>query len=375
MTMSQPLHVLLVEDSQDDARLLLYELERAGFQTAGKRVETEREFLSSLDSGPDVILADCHLPEFDALSALQLVRERGTDVPVIVVTGTLGDEAAVECLKKGAADYLVKDRLARLGQAVTHALAQKRDRDERKQAELALARRAHELARSNIELEQFAYVASHDLQEPLRMVSSFTQLLAQRYTGRLDAQADEFLSYIVDGATRMHTLINDLLEYSRVGTRSEAYQPIECQNVVEHALANLRKAIDETHAVIIHESLPSLSADRTQMVQLFQNLIANAIKYRRDVPLRVHISASRQGPEWVFSVCDNGIGFESKHAERIFIIFQRLHTREAYPGTGIGLAICKKIVERHGGRIWAESEPGVGSRFIFTIPARVDGEP
>ena len=498
--MSQRVRILLLEDCKDDAQLILHELRHAGIDPIGDRVETERDFIAHLDDAPDIILADYSLPQFDALRALDLVRERGLDIPVIVVTGALGDEAAVECVKRGAADYLLKDRLARLGQAVLHAMEQKQDRDERKrreealqesesfktailetaldgivtfgeqgiieslnpaaerlfgysdraiigqdvgilmptpdsegpnisrdnelatginhtaremvgrksddstfpmeltvselqlgdrriftgivrniterkQAELELTRRAQELARSNVELEHFAYVASHDLQEPLRMVASFTQLLARRYGDQLDATAHEFIGYIVDGATRMEALINGLLAYSRVGTRGAAFQAIDCREVLDHALANLKSAIDETNAVITHDPLPCLWADPTQMGQLFQNLIGNAIKYRGASPPRIDLAVRRQGDDWLFSVRDNGIGFDPKHRDRIFDIFQRLHNRDQYPGTGIGLAICKKIVERHGGRIWAESEPGRGSRFCFILPAGSDGEP
>ncbi len=241
------------------------------------------------------------------------------------------------------------------------------DITERKRTENELTRRAQELAYSNAELEQFAYVASHDLQEPLRMVASFTQLLAKRYAGRLDVEADEFIEYIVGGVTRMQTLLSDLLTYSRVGTMGATLEPTDFEQVFEDALGNLKSAIDESGAVVTHDPLPTLSADGTQMIQLLQNLIGNAIKYRSEKPPEIHLSARRQDGFWTLRVQDNGIGFDPKHAERIFIIFQRLHHRDEYPGTGIGLAICKKIVERHGGRIWAESDSS-GSQFVFTIP-------
>jgi PAS domain S-box-containing protein len=501
--MSEPLHVLLVEDSPDDARMVLHEVRRAGFEPRFERVETEREFAARLNLEPDIILADYRLPQFSALDALRILTECGSAVPLIVVTGALGDEAAVECLTHGAVDYLLKDRLARLGPAVTRALHQKRLRDEqrraderlreseartaailetaveaiitideadiveslnpaaerlfgyraeevlgrnlelllpragprkdqqsvpaghapeptasngssvevvgrkrdgslfpaelstsevrfrqrrvftkfvrdiseRKRAELELAQKARDLTRSNIELEQFAYVASHDMQEPLRMMSSFTQLLARRYADKLDATAREFMSFIVDGASRMQRLIDDLLLYSRVGTRAARFELIDCDAVIEQALANLKPSIDETGAVVTRDRLPLVVADAVQIGQLFQNLIGNAIKYHAAAPPRIHVAGRREGGDWVLSVRDNGIGIDPKHWQRIFVVFQRLHTRDEYPGTGIGLAICKKIVERHGGRIWLESEPGRGSCFFFAIPAPAEHEP
>ena len=231
-----------------------------------------------------------------------------------------------------------------------------------------LARYAEELARSNAELEQFAYVASHDLQEPLRMVASFTQLLGRRYRGKLDQDADEFIGYAVDGANRMQHLINDLLAYSRVGTRSKPLAPTDCNAVFQQARDNLATAVEETSTVIYQDPLPMVLGDEVQLLQVFQNLIANAIKFRGAEPPQIQVTAARQGPEWVFAIQDNGIGIAPEHQERIFSIFQRLHQRSEYPGTGIGLAICKKIVERHGGRIWVESQPGKGSTFYFSLP-------
>jgi light-regulated signal transduction histidine kinase (bacteriophytochrome) len=240
--------------------------------------------------------------------------------------------------------------------------------DERRRAEQQLARYTQELARSNAELEQFAYVASHDLQEPLRMVASFTQLLAKRYQGRLDSDADEFISYAVDGATRMQRLINDLLAYSRVGTRGKAFQPEDVNAIFRQARDNLAKAIEESGALIFQDPLPTVSGDEVQLIQLFQNLLANAIKFRGPEVPQIRVSAHPNGREWVFAVQDNGIGMAPEHQERIFSIFQRLHQRSEYPGTGIGLALCKKIVERHGGHIWVESEVGAGSTFYFNLP-------
>ena len=233
--------------------------------------------------------------------------------------------------------------------------------------------RTAELQRSNEELEQFAYVASHDLQEPLRMVSSFVELLAKDYGGQLGSDADRYIHFAVEGASRMQALINDLLQYSRVGTRGKQLRPTPCDAVVETAVANLQAAIAEAGATVTHDPLPTVLADETQLMQLFQNLIGNAIKFRGGRPPRVHVGAEPRDGEWAFSVRDNGIGIDPQFAERIFLIFQRLHEREKYPGTGIGLAICKKIVERHGGRIWLDSAPGRGSTFHFTLrPAEGD---
>jgi PAS domain S-box-containing protein len=231
-----------------------------------------------------------------------------------------------------------------------------------------------ELARSNADLEQFAYVASHDLQEPLRMVASYTQLLQRRYRGKLDTDADEFIAYAVDGATRMQRLINDLLAYSRVTTHGGNPTDTPARTACDQAVQNLEAALRDSGGQVTCGPLPNVWADPTQLVQLFQNLIGNAIKFCRGRRPIVHVSARPQGREWLFAVRDNGIGIEEKHLERIFAIFQRLHTREQYPGTGLGLALCKKIVERHGGRIWAESQPGWGSVFYFTLSGAGDGQ-
>ncbi len=238
------------------------------------------------------------------------------------------------------------------------------------QANMDLQKNAQELKRSNAELEQFAYVASHDLQEPLRMVSSFTQLLAKRYKDKIDSDANDFISYAVEGANRMQRLINDLLNYSRIQTKGKTFEETSCSEILGQVRANLQVAIEKSSALITNDFLPTVNADPVQMTQLFQNLIDNAIKFSGELPPRIHISAEKKDNEWVFSVCDKGIGIEPQFNEHIFVIFQRLHDREKYPGTGIGLAVCKRIVERHGGRIWVESEMGKGTTFYFTIPTR-----
>jgi signal transduction histidine kinase len=242
----------------------------------------------------------------------------------------------------------------------------------RKNAEQQLARMMRELQRSNSELEQFSYVASHDLQEPLRMVASYTQLLSKRYKGRLDADADEFIAYAVDGSNRMQQLIRDLLTYSRVGSGAMALHDISSERALHAALANLRAAIQDSGAVVTHDSLPAVTTDETQLTQVFQNLIGNAIKYRSAEVPRIHIAATMHpGNEWIFSVRDNGLGIAPEHFAKIFVLFQRLHGREEIAGTGIGLAICKKMLEGLGGRIWVESQPEQGSTFHFALPEGV----
>jgi signal transduction histidine kinase len=227
-----------------------------------------------------------------------------------------------------------------------------------------------ELARSNSDLQQFAYVASHDLQEPLRMVASYTQLLAKRYKGKLDKDADEFIAFAVNGANRMQALIQDLLAFSRVDTQGQHFEPTSVETLLGYALDNLKGGIEESGAVVTHDPLPTVMADERQLLHLLQNLLSNAIKFRGQDPPLVHISAEKRDDEWQFSVRDNGIGIDPQYAERIFVIFQRLHTNAEYPGTGIGLSLCKKIVERHGGRIWMESQLGQGATFYFTLPGR-----
>jgi PAS domain S-box-containing protein len=249
-----------------------------------------------------------------------------------------------------------------------------RDISERKRAEQRLADKVEELARSNRDLEQFAYAASHDLQEPLRMVASYTQLLAERYGGKLDENADKFLGYAREGALRMQVLIRDLLTFSRVVQAGVPRKNVDCDVALEEALQSLTAAIEESGTVVTHTALPNVWADQTQIVQVFQNLIGNAIKFHNGAPPQCAVSAEKSGCNWLFSVSDNGIGIAPEYAENIFVVFQRLHARTEYPGNGIGLAICKKIIEHYGGTIWVESKVGEGSTFKFTLPAAAPEE-
>jgi len=529
--MGTPLSVLIVEDSEDDALLVVRELRRGCYEVVFERVDTAEAMSEALEKKTwDVIISDYVIPRFGGLEALRLLHRSGLDLPFIIVSGKIGEDTAVEAMREGAHDYIMKDNLTRLVPAIEREMREAEVRREKKQAdetlrraydeleirirertaELARANEAlrdeiaehmraeeairsehafrkaiedsmpggvaavdldgrqiyvnpafckmvgwseeeligamppfvywppedvevisagfrdvlngkippggievrfrrrneerfdviillsplkdgqgrttgwlasvyditgrkrteEELRRSNAELEQFTYIASHDLQEPLRMISIFTQLLARRYKGKLDRSADEFIGYVVDGAIRMQQMLEDLLTYSRIGTHAKPFEQVNCEDVFNQAVANLGVDIEENKATVTHDPLPAIMADASQMVQLFQNLISNAIKFRREEAPRVHVSAERKKNEWVFSVRDNGIGISPDFMGRLFQIFQREHAVSEYPGTGVGLAICRRIVEHHGGRIWAESQLGRGSTFYFTIPAR-----
>jgi PAS domain S-box-containing protein len=501
-----PLRALIVEDNPQDAVLTASVLEGGNGKVQCEVTDSLESFRERLEKTEyDIILADFNLRDWSAFDALDILKHSGRDVPLIVVTGSLGDEAAVECFKQGAADYVLKDRPARLPTAVKRALEEKRLRAEAKRAleavtwlativescddaiigltkegvitswnkgaeklygypsteilghpvsalippdrsgelttflaslgngarmeqfetvrlrkngslvdvslsvfplldsrgevtgaasiahditarkradealekrtreltdsQCALEQKAQELARSNAELQQFAYVALHDLQEPVRTIVGFAQLLQRRYQGKLDTNADDFIGFIVHGAARMQAHIQDLLAYSRVGSRGRDFAPTKCMTVFDQALANLHAAVAESGAVVTHDALPVVSCDGEQLIRVFQNLIANSIKFRESHAPRIHVAAEQRSSEWVFSVKDNGIGIDPQYATRIFAVFQRLHSPTEYPGSGIGLAIAKKIVERHGGRIWVESQPHQGATFFFTLPA------
>jgi signal transduction histidine kinase len=363
------LRVLLVEDNPADIELISATLRRNGFEVCGDVAQTAEEFSSRIRAAHyDLILADYNLPQWKGTEALDILCRENLDVPLIVVTGYLGEEKAVEYIKQGAADCVLKDRLARLPSSVRRALEEKRLRDQRRQAQEELAQKITELARSNAELEQFAYVASHDLQEPLRMIANYTQLLAERYRGKLDEQAEKYIHYSVDGAVRMQTLIQDLLKFSRVGRAELEPRTTDCRGVVEQALKNLQAAVEESGAVVNWNGLPTVMADSSQLTQVFQNLIANAIKFHGAEIPAVQIEAEKKEREWVFTVSDNGIGIPAENRQDIFVIFRRLHTRDEYAGNGIGLSICKKIIERHGGKIWIQAQAQPGSCFKFTLP-------
>jgi light-regulated signal transduction histidine kinase (bacteriophytochrome) len=348
-------------------------------------------------------LLDVKMPDMDGFETAAMIREReqSKDTPIIFLTALKSEEHLFRGYYMGAVDYLYKPIVPEVLRSKVSVfvdlcrkntiLKKNRDALEQKNAELQqqvaermraesdirrlnaelerrVDERTRELSRMNEELRQFAYVASHDLQEPLRTVASYAQLLARRYRGKLDQDADEFIEYMVGGVTRMHTLLNDMLAYSRVTeSRDRPLAPANLNTVVQSALMNLQLTISENEAEITSEELPTVQGDEIQLTQVFQNLIGNAIKYKSDEPPRISITAQELSEAWTISVADNGIGVDPQYGERIFGIFKRLHGREL-PGTGMGLAICKRIIERHNGRIWVESEPGKGSKFCFTLP-------
>jgi|KBSMisStaDraftv2_1062788.scaffolds.fasta_scaffold18318_3 signal transduction histidine kinase len=365
-----PLTVLLIEDNASDAELEIAALRRNGFDVRHQLAQTREEVSTGLDGSPyDLVLADFNLPHFKGMEAVEILQQKGLDTPLILVTGALTSITAVECLKQGATDFVLKDDLSRLSPSVRRALSETRLKQERASAQAELAKKVEELARSNNELEQFAYISSHDLQEPLRMVAAYTQLLSDRYRGRLDENADKYIAYAVEGALRMQALINDLLAFSRVGRDGGEHKPTDCNAAVEEAVRNLTAAIRESGVIVTRNRLPFVNGNQVHLIQLFQNLIGNAIKFRKGTPPTVNISAELEEDRWQITVEDNGIGISPEHREQIFVIFQRLHTRDQYSGNGLGLAICKKIVEQHGGRIWVESGGEGGSIFRLTLPA------
>jgi len=370
--------ILIVDDMPANLEVVTNHLERQGYcaivALSGEEGIERAEFVR-----PDLILLDVMMPGLDGFETCRRLKasERTQAIPVIFMTALADTTDKLAGFAAGAVDYVTKplnsaEVLARIeSHLALYALRrQLAEQNAQLQREIAIRAEVQEaLQRSNTEFEQLAYVASHDMQEPLRKIASYLQLLAQRYEGRLDADADEFIGYAVDGAKRMQALINDLLAFSRVGTKAKPFAPTDCNAIVRTALMDLQIAIEECGAQIEVGELPTVMGDATQLPQLFRNLLSNAIKFRRDGVPRISVRAEPSGAAWRFAVSDNGIGIAAEYFERIFIIFQRLHARSRYAGTGIGLAICKKIVERHGGQIEVQSTPGEGSTFAFTLPS------
>jgi len=396
--MSATLRILIVEDNPSDVRLVLHALRQSGIEPEWRQVETEPDYVAQLDSQPDVVLADYNLPQFDALRALELLQQRQPSIPFIIVSGTIGEEAAVEAIRRGAADYVLKDRLGRLGAAIRQALEQRRLRNASQEAERALSENRErtrlvleqqnvELRRSNQELDDFAYIASHDLKEPLRGIHNYAVFLAEDYTALLDDHGRAMLQTLERLTQRMEALINSLLETSRVGRIEFALQETNLNDVLAEVLDSLRNSLDEAKVEVRTPGpLPTLRCDRVRVGEVFQNLITNAIKYNDKPRKWIEIGALPAPPlpeaesrapaseahpaDIVFYVRDNGIGIREKQIGSIFRIFKRLNGHEEFGGgTGVGLTIVKKIVERHGGRIWVESSFSEGSSFYFTLAA------
>ncbi|HYP14462.1 MAG TPA: ATP-binding protein [Bryobacteraceae bacterium] len=394
--------ILMVDDKPENLVALEAVLDNLG-QELIKAQSGMAALRACLEHDFAAILLDVKMPDMDGFETAAMIRERerSCDTPIIFLTALKSEEFLFRGYYMGAVDYLykpivpevlrskvavfvdlsLKNKLLKkhaetleqknieLQQEVTERLRAEEDvRRLNAELEARVQDRTRELSRSNDELRQFAYVASHDLQEPLRTVASYAQLLARRYRSKLDEDADEFIRYMVEGVTRMHTLLNDMLAYSRVtDTRDKVHAPVNLNAALQSAIMNLEASIRETGASVTHDQLPTISGDDVQLIQVFQNLIGNGIKYRSAEPPRIHVSASQNDSEWQIRVADNGIGIDAQYSDRIFGIFKRLHGREL-PGTGMGLAICKRIVEHHGGRIWVESQPGQGSNFCFTLP-------
>ena len=369
--MNKSLRILMLEDVPSDAELIERELRKAEFVFSAKRVETRESFLAELkDFSPDIILSDYSLPTFDGVAALALAKEFYPLIPFIIVTGSLSEETAVECIKAGAADYVIKENLVRIGPAVKGALEKKRTLEEKERAEQALLRQTFELARSNKELEQFAYVASHDLQEPLRKIITFGDRLKDHSGARLDATGQDYLHRMQHAAMRMRQLVDALLLYATVTARPEARENTDPEAALKDVLSDLEVLITELRAKIEVKKLPALRVNPIQLRQLFQNLVANALKFcQKGVTPVVRITGRDLGNGYAeISVEDNGIGFDEKYVDRIFMPFQRVHEFEGFEGTGIGLTICHRIVQRHGGQITAKSVLGKGSTFVVTLP-------
>ncbi len=411
--------ILITDDKQANVLLLERILRGAGYTSVASTMDPRAVYELHRRNRYDLIILDLEMPGMDGFQVMEALKEieKNSYLPVLVLTAQ--PEHKLRALKSGAKDFLSKpldlsEVLTRVynmvevrllymkmvgrysqgaedlktmtasrdeGTADLKSMTASRDegtadlkrmtvsRDEGT-AEIAEREKIEKaLKLSNESLEQFAYVASHDLQEPLRMMASYSELLERRYKHRLDKDADEFLDYIVGGAKRLQTLINDLLTYSRVGRADKPDAEVDCEAVLGKVIRSLTPVIEESGAVITHSKLPVLTGHGANFTQLFQNLIGNALKFRGTEPPRIHISAEKRGADWLFSVKDNGIGIEPEYRDKIFLIFQRLHERGEYPGTGIGLAICKKLAEAQGGTIRVESEYGKGSVFSFTFPA------
>jgi signal transduction histidine kinase len=362
-----PLRILHVEDNGLDAEFVARSLRQGGLSISVAVVQTEKEFERELRSHPpDIVLVDYNLPQWKGMDALAVLRREKLDIPLILVSGALRDVTAVECLKRGATDYVLKDGLARLPEAVRRALHERDLLQLQRQTEQDLAQNLEELARSKAELEQIADVISHDLQEPLQTVTTNTQLLAENYRGRLDENADKLILDACEGAHRMQTLIQDVISRLPVSPKREVCEPVDCNAVLDEILQTISPSLEQSGGAITHGTLPVLPGDRSQLLQVFQNLIGTALQSRGKESPVISVQAERSGDQWEFSVSDNSTGITTEHAKDIFVAFPPTDTQSEYPGNDF--AVCKTIIEHCGGRIWIEPQPDQGSTFKFTLP-------
>ncbi len=363
--------ILIVDDTPDNLRVLSAILTNHGYEVR-KALNGQRAIASVQSEPPDLILLDIKMPEMDGYEVCQQLKAspRTREVPIIFISALDDALDKVKAFASGGVDYVTKPfQEAEVLVRIEHQL-----RIQRLQHQLV--EQNEELLRSNRELEQFAYVVSHDLQQPLQSVTGFVKLLQLKYETTLDEVAQDYLNRIHETGSRMQRLIQDLLAYAQIGKQEQEFQLLECSDILDQVLNNLQGAIASTDANITYESLPAIQGDETQLIQLFQNLISNGIKFvpANTTPV-IHITTTQQNNYWRISVCDNGIGIQPEYVERIFEIFQRVHSTQKYPGTGIGLATCKKIVEHHDGQIWVESQLDVGTTFYFTLPiVKMGGE-
>lgn len=371
----ESLKILLFEDNQGDAGLIEEMLDEFNNFNDLKIVETLEDGLNILNKEIfDVILLDLGLPDSDGIETLKDVLKITPSTPIIILTGLNNEQIGIQSVKIGAQDYLIKNEIESklLKRSINYSIERKKIEGELQRSqenlEEKVKERTKELEQSNRELQQFAYVASHDLREPLRMISTFLQLLEKRYSERLDTDAKEFIDFAVDGAKRLDAMIKDLLEYSRVANKIIKFNDVDMNEVLKQTSINLKISIDDNNAKIYSDLLPTVSGDEKLLVQLFQNLISNSIKYRRSENPEIQISVNKELDQYLFSVKDNGIGISQNHLDRIFTIFQRLHTNDEYEGTGIGLAIAQRIVYQHNGNIWADSKIKDGTTIYFTLP-------
>ncbi len=370
-TAGNEIRILMVDDNNNDAELITRALKNSKLAFVAKHVQNREAFTKELSEfSPDIVLSDYTIGnQFTGLDAIHLVKSKSPCLPVILITGTLSDETAVECMKAGAWDYVIKDRLSRLPSAIASALERKHSHIEKFQAEQNLKDTLADLRRSNEELQAFAFVASHDLQAPLRTIASFSELVRNNVDVSEKPELAEYLDFLLRGTREMKVLVESLLAYSRVGRNETELETVDLKEVVRECLE--MRIVPEDQITVICEDLPTVLGHPLEIKQLFQNLIQNAYKFRnRERSAEVRISAEANDADWQISVSDNGIGIEPDYFEKIFMAFQRCHSIGGVEGSGIGLAISKKVVELHGGQIWVESKLGEGSTFHFTFSKR-----